>query len=173
MPSDFISRLPLASGSPADAQIRSFSRKGTPRNGPLGSSGERAAARAFSNSGVTTAFKVGFTFSIRSIAASTSSIASASPSATSFACAPASSRARSSVMSARLSRVVGGEVFGPVQVAQARELGVECAQVALGDVERVQRAEQRAQREVARGEATLHFAQDARAIDREERFWTA
>ena len=80
--------------TPAHAAERSLRRTGTPRKGPAGRS-PRAASRARSNVGVTTAFRIGFARSIRSIAASTSSSVVISPRRTSSAWAVASSRARS------------------------------------------------------------------------------
>lgn len=68
----------------------SFKRNGTPRNGPVGSSRETAAARASSKSGVITALMAGFTRSIRAMAASTSSSGVSSRRRTSSACAVAS-----------------------------------------------------------------------------------
>ena len=83
---------PSVNGVPSISTTRSLSRYGTPANGPDG--GEAAtAARAWSNSGVTTAFRTGFSRSIRSIAASTSSVAVTSPLRTSAAWSVASSNA--------------------------------------------------------------------------------
>ena len=56
-------------GSPAVWQARSFSRNGTPRNGPSAGS----VASAFSNSGWITAFSSPLSASMRSMAASVSS----------------------------------------------------------------------------------------------------
>lgn len=76
--------MPSWKGSPAEWQLRSFSRNGTPRNGPSGST-DAACARADSNSGVITALSCGLIRSMRSIAASTSSRGLACPVATSSA----------------------------------------------------------------------------------------
>ena len=76
--------MPSYMGSPAEWQARSFKSMGTPRKGPSGSL-PAAASRAFSNSGVITAFSSGFSRSIRSMAESTSSAGLASPDRTSAA----------------------------------------------------------------------------------------
>src|SRR5262245_44385583 len=72
----------------------SFSRKGTPWNGPAGGL-LVAAARACAKAGMMTAFRRGLMRSTRAIAASTSSIGFASRRRTSSACPVASSQARS------------------------------------------------------------------------------
>jgi hypothetical protein len=90
--------MPSWKGSPAEWAARSLRTKGTPRSGPSGRSGDAAWARAPSNSGVMTALSSGFTRSIRSMAASTSSSAVAAPERTSSAWAVASRWLRSSVM---------------------------------------------------------------------------
>src|SRR5262249_15837224 len=90
--------MPLWMGSPAVAQAKSFKRNGTPRKGPGGKVELRAWVRAFSKSGVITALSCGLTFSIRAIAASTSSSGVTSPLRTSSAWAVASKRARSVAM---------------------------------------------------------------------------
>src|SRR5688572_4007361 len=69
---------------------------GTPRNGPAGA--RSAAARALSKRGWMTALSSPFIFSMRLIAASTSSSGDASPVRTSSACAVASIAASSSVI---------------------------------------------------------------------------
>src|SRR5205823_9684602 len=115
-PRSFSSRIPSWNGSPAVWQIRSFRTRGTPRNGPSGRSGEDAASLALSNRGWITALSSGLTRSIRSMAASTSSFAVASPRRTSSACAVASSQARSSAM---VRRTLPGTGLG-----KQRRLGV-------------------------------------------------
>jgi hypothetical protein len=80
--------------TPSVSSARSFNSIGTPANGPVGPAA--AAARADANVGVTTAFSVGLTASIRSIAQSTSSVACTSPRRTSAAWSVASSAATSS-----------------------------------------------------------------------------
>ena len=75
--------MPSWKGSPAEWAERSFSTNGTPRNGPSGRSADAAWARARSKSGVITALSCGFTRSMRSMAASTSSAGLASPERTS------------------------------------------------------------------------------------------
>ena len=72
---------------------RSLSRYGTPANGPAGPA--RASSAARSKTGVTTAFSTGFSASIRSMAAVTSSAALTWPVRTSSAWAVASSSASS------------------------------------------------------------------------------
>ena len=57
--------MPQWYGAPASAPPMSFIRKGTPRKGPSGSSGESAAARARSGAAWITAFSLGFTRSMR------------------------------------------------------------------------------------------------------------
>ena len=93
-PASFRKRLPMWCGSPAMAMPRSFSRNGTPRNGPSGSV-PAASRRAASNRSWITALISGFTFSMRSMAASTNSRGDTFPSRTSAACAVASSVLRS------------------------------------------------------------------------------
>src|SRR5215472_7123212 len=80
----------------------SLRRNGTPRNGPLGKSGETAAFRASSNSGVITALSVGLSRSMRAIAASTNSRGVSSRRRTSSACAVASIVESSSMFSPML-----------------------------------------------------------------------
>ena len=70
-------------GSPASSASRSLSRNGTPANGPVRPAA--ASARARANIGCTTAFSVGFRASIRSIAASMTSVAETAPVRTSSA----------------------------------------------------------------------------------------
>ena len=81
--------LPLLSGWPAYAAHRSFSRKGTPRNGPSGSAPAATAPaatwRAWSNQRRFTAFRAGSIASMRSMAASSSSPALTAPLRTSAA----------------------------------------------------------------------------------------
>ena len=84
-------RRPWAVGSPATWAPRSFSRNGTPRNGPSGTS-PAASCLAASKRGRITASSWGFVASMRAIAASTSSLGEASPERTSSACAVASSQ---------------------------------------------------------------------------------
>ncbi len=60
-------------------------RNGTPRNGPLGRSVLAAVSRAWSNQRITTALRAGSMRSMRSIAASSSSLGDTSPDATSAA----------------------------------------------------------------------------------------
>ena len=67
--------MPSCMGSPAEWQARSFSRNGTPRNGPSAGS----VASAFSNSGWMTALSSPLSASMRSIAASVSSRGETSP----------------------------------------------------------------------------------------------
>src|SRR4051812_48861557 len=69
---------------------------GTPRNGPSPISPDAACAAAFSDRSWITALSSGFTFSMRLIAASTSSDGEAEPCRTRSACAVASIHARSS-----------------------------------------------------------------------------
>src|SRR3954454_848058 len=95
--------MPRWKGWPAKAAPRSLTRNGTPRNGPSGRS-SAAAARPSSKSGWMTALRSGLSASIRSIAASTSSLGLASPERTSSAWAVASRRARSSAMAADPTR---------------------------------------------------------------------
>ncbi len=100
-PASFSTRIPQWYGSPAVCATASLIRNGTPRNGPSGNAAP-AAARAFSYSGVITAFSVGLSASMRPIAASTSSGGVTSPVAASSACPVASSHARSSATIAPL-----------------------------------------------------------------------
>ena len=87
--------MPLCRGSPAEAQTRSFSKKGTPRKGPLAMLPRAACARAFSKRGVITALSCGLSCSMRAIAASTSSSGVTSRFRISAACAMPSNNARS------------------------------------------------------------------------------
>src|SRR5919106_4917185 len=96
--------MPSCSGSPSEAQTKSFSRNGTPRKGPLGISARMACARAFSKSGVITALSYGLTFSIRAIAASTSSTGFTSPFRTNSAWAIPSRNASSVAIPGSSSR---------------------------------------------------------------------
>ena len=89
---------PFVHRSPSVRAQRSFTRNGTPRNGPSGSAADAAASRARSKVSVTTALSAGLPASIRSIAASTSSAGVASPACTSAACAVASSQRVSSAI---------------------------------------------------------------------------
>src|SRR5262249_48102821 len=88
----------------------SLSTKGTPLNGPSGSS-PAARSSASSNIGVTTALRVGLSRSIRVIAASTSSLASASLRRTSSAWAVASSEVSSSSITWPVSLIHIGAVY--------------------------------------------------------------
>ena len=91
--------MPQWYGASASAPPMSFIRKGTPRKGPSGSSGELAAARARSGAAWITALSWGFTRSRRASAASTSSRGETAPRRTSAACSVASRAERSSTMS--------------------------------------------------------------------------
>ena len=86
---------PSVKRTPSISQARSLTRYGTPANGPVGPACASSAAR--SKTGVTTAFSTGFSASIRSIAAVTSSVALTWPVRTSSAWAVASSSDRSSL----------------------------------------------------------------------------
>ena len=77
--------LPLLIRCPAYVAARSLMRNGTPRNRPLGSSALAAVSRAWSNHRITTALRAGSMRSMRSIAASSSSLGDTSPDATSAA----------------------------------------------------------------------------------------
>ena len=94
-------REPSVKRTPSISMARSLSRYGTPANGPAGPTRPakpvRAASAARSKSGVTTAFSTGFSASIRSMAAVTSSTAVTWPVRTSPAWAVASSSASSPV----------------------------------------------------------------------------
>ena len=81
--------------TPSISMARSLTRYGTPAKGPAGAA--RAASAARSKTGVTTAFSTGFSASIRSMAAVTSSVALTCPVRTSSAWAVPSSSASSSV----------------------------------------------------------------------------
>ena len=70
--------------TPFISQARSLSRYGTPAKGPAGML-SRAASTAWSKTGVTTAFSTGFSASMRSMAAVTSSAAVTWPVRTSAA----------------------------------------------------------------------------------------
>src|SRR5271166_2257933 len=90
LPASLSATLPFERVWPAKLVYRSLSKNGTPRNGPLGRSGSAATDRACSNHSMTTAFNVGFDCSIRSIAASNSSLGVTSSLATSAAWSVAS-----------------------------------------------------------------------------------
>jgi hypothetical protein len=92
--------------TPAHSAVRSLRTKGTPVNGPSGSS-PAARSSASSYMGVTTAFKTGLRRSIRLMAASTSSRGCTSRRRTSSACAVASQRASSFAFTPQVSRVGG------------------------------------------------------------------
>ena len=94
LPISFSNLLPMWYGAPASSPSRSFTTIGTPRNGPSGRL-PRACVRARSNNGWMTALSSPFSFSMRAIAASTSSSGLASPERTSSAWAVASRVARS------------------------------------------------------------------------------
>src|SRR5512139_2995894 len=101
--------------------MKSLRRKGTPAKGPSGM-GPRAAARAASYMGVTTAFRRGLSASMRVMAASTNSVALTSFLRTSAACAVASSPPTSS------SNPMAGSsqrcpARGPVPPASLRSAG--------------------------------------------------
>src|SRR5215210_4435799 len=87
--------MPQWKGSPAVWQTPSFTRNGTPRNGPSASAGSAAAAIALSSRRWITAFSWGLSLSMRAIADSTSSVGVTSPLRTSSAWAVASIHARS------------------------------------------------------------------------------
>src|ERR1700674_268814 len=97
-------RDPAVCSTPACPVPRALSRKGTPASGPAGN-GRPASASASSKRGVTTALMVGFTASIRAIAARTSSAALISFRRTRPASPTASRRARSLVAGAALGSV--------------------------------------------------------------------
>lgn len=97
-PAALRARLPSQYGNPCCVAPMSLMRNGTPANGAPGPVAV-AAARARSASVWMTAFRVGLWASIRSSAASTSSVAVASPERTRSACAVASSDARSVIFS--------------------------------------------------------------------------
>ncbi len=90
--------MPSWYGSPSTAHIRSLNNVGTPRNGPPGSAADATSSRAWSKRGWMTALSSGLSFSMRLIAASTSSTGDTCPLRTSSAWAVASRNARSSVM---------------------------------------------------------------------------
>src|SRR3954453_11173264 len=90
--------MPSWYGSPSTAHMRSLNKVGTPRNGPSGSAVAATSSRAWSKRGWMTALSSGLSFSIRLIAASTSSTGDSCPVRTSSAWAGASRNARSSVI---------------------------------------------------------------------------
>src|ERR687897_1966460 len=94
--------MPSWYGSPSTAHMRSLNKVGTPRNGPSGSAAAATSSRAWSKRGWMTALSSGLSFSMRLIAASTSSTGDSCPLRTSSAWAVASSSARSSVMARTL-----------------------------------------------------------------------
>src|SRR5215211_4079706 len=89
--------MPSWYGSPSTAHMRSLNKVGTPRNGPSGSAAA-TSSRASSKRGWMTALSSWLSFSMRLIAASTSSTGDSCPVRTSSAWAVASRNARSSVI---------------------------------------------------------------------------
>src|SRR4051794_5901058 len=99
----------------------SLSSIGTPRNGPSGSSPD-ASVRAASNRSRSTASSCGFTFSMRAMAASTSSAGLTSPRRTSSACSVASSH----VVSVTIRNVAGQGSRAPSHLSTGPISGLCC-----------------------------------------------
>ncbi len=140
-PASFRKRVAaVAAGRPPSAPMRSFSRNGTPRNGPSGSSVRRAASRARSKQRWITAFSCGFSASIRSIAASTSSSGRRLPRPHQLGLRVASSRARSSPIGGRLRCAPASVQPGLVGVVGSVRPRVACAAGAGGPLGSPRRA---------------------------------